>query len=88
MRTVTEVSAARVAHLLRYSPDQIDLDRLRRAQNAVTRETRDYWDALANSNQLHGNIPLSVAVAITYDFLEQVYVAFEAARVIRSGGLL
>jgi hypothetical protein len=61
------VSVEYIAALLNRSPEDIDPIRLKSAMLAVRRETVEYWDALANSGQLHENIPSHVAVAITYE---------------------
>ena len=60
------ISVERIASLLCRYPDGIDPVRLRAAIRAVHLETREYWDAICNAGQLHGNIPGHVAIAIVY----------------------
>lgn len=56
----------RVAQLLKMRPEEVDPQRLQRAISSVNRKDQDYYDALANADQLHGNIPFEVAVALVY----------------------
>ena len=69
MKTATPKSVLLTAHLLREPPESIDRAALKAARRAVSMETTDLWDALANANQIQGNIPRSVAVAIVYRWL-------------------
>lgn len=62
--------AKSVARFLRMPVEQIDGKRLRSAALSVQRTDQTYWDALANSGQLHGNVPHGCMVAMVYDWSE------------------
>lgn len=67
-KTCTIYSRARrlVAHLCCMHPSEIDGDELRKAAFSARRKDTRYWDAMANANQLDGNVPYYSCVAIVY----------------------
>lgn len=71
---VTPAFTRLVASRLCVDPATINVATLKKAAKICSAEnptSSDYWDALANSGQLHGNVPFSSMVAILYDWLMQ-----------------
>ena len=61
-----------VASRLCVAPDTLHLPTLKKAAQICEAEhptSKDYWDALANSGQLHGNVPYFSMTAILYNWL-------------------
>lgn len=58
-----------IASRLCVEESTIDAKYVAKAEKAVQSEGKAYWDALANSGQLHGNVPHSTMVAIVYRWL-------------------
>ena len=56
----------RVSQLLRIPESKINDHRLRCAIRSATTKDQTYWDALANNDQLDGNIPFECCVAMCY----------------------
>ena len=72
---ITDELKNRVVQLLTYNKYgqfrkvEIDDARLKSAYYHVSHKTQEYYDALANVDQLSGNLPFSVNVAIVYDWI-------------------
>ena len=64
--TIAPRFVRRVAGLLRQKPEDIDVAQLRSAVYHVEHKTQEYWDMMANTDQLDGNPPPISLVAAMY----------------------
>lgn len=55
-----------IAHLLQMDPADIDGKRLGQSALIVKAQRQEYWDTLAHTGQLHGNVPYKCMVAMVY----------------------
>lgn len=62
------IHTKRVAFLLNMKPEDIDQKHLKAAVRTVQYQRRSYFDALAENQQAHGNVPKSMCIALVYNF--------------------